>query len=137
MSRYAMRWPDTLPAGVPAASVGATEVQFIRIQETTTHLKSIVTHYRYQLGTPAEQILQDGQTLWLDSQKRVPDHAERGAPDRRRSADVVISRAKKTSYAAIDQEEKIAVDILLIEVNDPALGPQTEANHLVKRATPW
>jgi hypothetical protein len=112
VSRFDLCWPEDLPDDMPAKSVAATEVKFVHIQQTTTKLKTVVNHYRQQLGSPAEHVFQDGLALWLESHKTDPDSA------RCRSLDVVITRGSKARPTP-DQEEKIAIDILLVEVKDP------------------
>jgi hypothetical protein len=109
---FGLRWPEDLPADVPAGNVGTTEIKYVRIQQTSTHLKAIVNHYRNQLESPIEHVLQNGLALWLESHKLVPDSG------RCRSVDVVITRAKVPQSP--NEEEKIAIDILLVEVNDPS-----------------
>jgi hypothetical protein len=113
VTRFDLDWPKGLPAGVPENNVAATTVKYVRIQQTTTRLKAIVGYYRHQLDSPAEHPLQDGLTLWLESCKRLPDS------DRCRSLDVVITRGKKV-HETHDSEDKITVDVLLVEVNDPS-----------------
>jgi hypothetical protein len=112
VTRLDLDWPKGLPEGVPERDVAVTQVKYIRIQQTTTRLKALVNHYRQELGSPAEHPLQDGLTLWLESHKRLPDSG------RCRSVDVIITRDKKT-YQPRDPEEKIALEILSVEMNDP------------------
>jgi hypothetical protein len=113
VSRFGVDWPKGLPDGVSEKDVAVTEVKYVRIQQTTTRLKAVVAHYRHQLDSPAEHPHQDGLTLWLDSLTRRADSG------RCRSVDVIITRAKK-AFQPNDPEDKISIDILLVEVNDPS-----------------
>jgi len=118
-TRFNFDWPKDLPDGVPLLSVGETQVKYVHIQQTTKRLMGVVSHYRHQLDSPAEHKLQDGSALWLESHKRLPDS------ERCRSVDVIIKRAKK-AYDPHDLEDKIMIDVLLIEVNDPRHAPGKE-----------
>jgi hypothetical protein len=119
VSRLDLDWSRDLPAGVPADCVAPTRIKYVHIQQTTTRLMAIVAHYRHQLDAPIEHKLQDGLTLWMESCRRVPDS------ERRRSVDVLITRGKAT-HQPNDLEDKISIDILLVEVNDPSRSQSKE-----------
>ena len=119
VSRLDLDWSRDLPAGVPADCIAPTRIKYVRIQQTTTRLMAIVTHYRHQMDAPVEHKLQDGLTLWMESCRRVPDS------ERRRSVDVLITRAK-ANHQPNDLEDKISIDILLVELNDPSRSQSKE-----------
>ena len=123
LSRYDMRWPDVLPDWASTSNIGATEIHFIRIQQTTTRLKAIVEHYRHELGNGLENAIPNG--TWLDSEKRLQDSG------RRRSADVVFSRMKRPLATVDGQEEKVEenveINVFVVEINDPTGAGQEKS----------
>lgn len=112
VARCRILWPEAFPQADGFRPDGL-EVHYIRIHETTRHVKAIVAHYRRRLKAPLEEVADNGRTLWLDSVGPGRDD------DRLRSVDVIISKSKAVAFATPNEEEKIAVDLLTVEIRKP------------------
>lgn len=85
---------------------------YVRIEETA-RFKRLVNYYRRQTGARRET--STAERLWLES---VRDPREGGPTS---TLDVLITRAAPDAhFEMLDQDEKITVEVLFIELPDPA-----------------
>jgi len=112
VSRYDLRWPADA-ASSAAASADGTELHYVRIQQTTSNLRILVNHYRSELSSPAELLLDGGKRLWLDGRPRSSNAGNK------LSVDVFLTRSKAGPGPAPDTEERITVEVLTIEIRTP------------------
>ncbi len=114
---YHLVWPAEVPAELANAKPSALELYYLRVEETNKPKKAI-GYYARQLQVKTADIrkIDNDKTDWLDSVRLLPQ------TNRRRSVDVMITRAdNKTNDAAKDNEEAdLIVEILTIEIKDPA-----------------
>jgi hypothetical protein len=114
---YHLVWPAEVPAEMGSSKPSALEIYYIRVEETNKPKKAI-GYYSRQLQVKTSEVRKtdNGKADWLDSIRSLPQ------TDRRRSVDVVLTRAdNKPSDAAKDnQESDLVVEILTIEIKDPA-----------------
>ena len=112
VARCDLSWPrDAAFQGTVQAD--ATEVHYVRIQQSTANPRALVNHYRTQLSSPAELLQDGGKRLWLDGRPRWPNTGNK------LSVDVFLTRSKPGSGPAPDTEERMIVEILTIEIKAP------------------
>ena len=104
-------WPGRLAEKMPAAARDPLDVYYIRIEERSRPGR-ILAYYRQQWESCAERPTQGG--TWLD-------YCGSGAQaERKRSIDVLVTRAAPAAPALADEELDLVVEILWIEAKDPA-----------------
>jgi hypothetical protein len=110
---WLVEWPGPWRQRLPHFADGddAMQVGYVRLEEKTKPIRPIAS-YRRQLKSCEEHSLPDG--VWLDG------WLEPTAPGRRRSADVFITRTKADGPTPIDAEQHLTIEILVVEVHDPA-----------------
>jgi hypothetical protein len=114
---YHLVWPAEVPAEIGSSKPSPLEIYYIRVEETNKPKKAI-GYYSRQLQVKTSEVRKtdNGKADWLDSVRALQQ------TDRRRSVDVVLTRAdNKASDATKDnQESDLIVEILTIEIKDPA-----------------
>ena len=108
---YHLRWPEQLE-GRFSASISPLVVHYarLRVEEQGTRL---VAFFKRQMKGALEHPIENGR--WLDS-------AERPAPGKLRSVDVMITRSKPpstvTTVSRRNEREELIVELLWLEIND-------------------
>lgn len=112
VARYRAAWPDDVRSQASGTSVDPMEINYVRVEETNRYQK-LLGYYRRQVG--ARQESTDRQGAWLEAVRDVP------GTGRKLSLDVVIRKAAKDdTYEKLDKDEKLTVEILAVEIKDPA-----------------
>jgi hypothetical protein len=105
-------WPGRLAEKVPAAARDPLDIYYVRIEEKNQP-ERILGYYRRQLQTPEQRSTQRG--AWLD-------HLGSGSqPERKRSVDVLVTRAVPGVPALGGEDQELIIEILWIEAKDPSL----------------
>jgi hypothetical protein len=116
---YHVLWPEQTPAGLSQQKPSLLEVYYVRATETNRPKKTMSFYARQ-----AQTRFTDGR--WLDKDKIAWFDGMRVVPqtDHRRSIDVLISRPKDQTLEPMrdDTEADMIVEILTIEIKDPANG---------------
>jgi hypothetical protein len=108
---YHCDWPGRLAEKMPAGPRDPLDVYYVRIEERSRPGR-ILSYYRRQWESCAERPAQGG--TWLD-------YCGGGTQaDRKRSIDVLVTRAAPGAPALADEELDLVVEILWIEAKDPA-----------------
>jgi hypothetical protein len=117
---YHLVWPDDAPAALGSAKPGSLEIHYLRIEETSKP-KRLISFYKKVLAKVTLAKVTDVRTsdksAWIDSLR--PGSQK----DRRRSVDVLISRApgeQGGDLAKDDEDAELVVEILAVEIKDPA-----------------
>ena len=115
---YHCDWPGRLAEKIPAAARDPLDVYYVRIEEKSRP-ERILAYYRRQWESSDERATQSG--AWLD-------YCGSGTrADRKRSIDVVVTRAAPSALALADEELDLVVEILWIEARDPAFRSEALA----------
>ena len=121
VASYRTVWPEDVRSRVSGASLDSMEINYVRMEETN-RFRKLLAYYKRQMGTRRES--GDRQGVWLETVRDLP------GTGRKLSLDVIIRKAMKGSaYETLDEDEKLAVEILAIEIRDPravANGPVHE-----------
>ena len=110
-------WPKEAPAEVSELKLGLLDVSYFRVVESNKPKRAIAAYARQmQIRTSDARMLD--RAVWLDSSRVLPQS------DRRRSVDILISRAgtngsDTTDFLKDDVEAELDVEILMIEIKDP------------------
>jgi hypothetical protein len=108
-------WPGGLAEKVPAAVRDPLEMYYVRTEEKN-RIERVMTYYHRQWESGTERAIKGG--AWLD-------YCGKGAQaDRKRSIDMIITRAAPDAPALAGEEMDLVVEILWIEAKDPALGAE-------------
>jgi len=110
---FHLSWPQNLSPDVSAGHVSPLAVHYARVEERN-RFRTVRGYYRRRLDAAAERAGQGG--TWLHALRHAAE------PGRVRSLDVVIRRADDTPHASAAAEERITVDVLSVEINDPRAG---------------
>jgi hypothetical protein len=117
VTAYHLVWPAEVPAELANAKPSPLEIYYLRVEETNKPKKAI-GYYARQLQVKTSEIrkTENDKADWLDSVRVLQQ------TNRRRSVDVLLTRAdNKPRNAASDNEETdLIVEILTIEIKDPA-----------------
>jgi len=111
---YHLVWPDDAPAALGNAKPGSLEIHYLRIEETGKP-KRLINFYRAQVK--GGDVRTNDKMVWIDSLRPGSQ------TDRRRSIDVLISRApgeQGGELAKDDEDADLVVEILAVEIKDPA-----------------
>jgi len=111
VAAYHLDWTGRLDEAAPPVHADPMEVHYVRIEETT-RARRMGGFYRRRLPSCEEREIEDG--IALESLQSIPDSR------RRRSLTVRIIRAIPEIPRLPDQDEPLIVEILCIEMNDPA-----------------
>jgi hypothetical protein len=115
---YHCDWPGRLAEKIPAAARDPLDLYYVRIEEKSRP-ERILAYYRRQWESSDERATQSG--AWLD-------YCGSGTrADRKRSIDVVVTRAAPSALALADEELDLVVEILWIEARDPAFRSEALA----------
>jgi hypothetical protein len=116
MTTYHLVWPAEIPAEMADSKPGPLEIYYLRVEETSKPKKAI-GYYARQMRTSDTRKIDSSRADWLDGMRMLSQ------TDRRRSIDVVVTRAdNKASDATKDNEEAdLIVEILTIEIKNPAV----------------
>jgi hypothetical protein len=131
MVRYDLDWQPAMRDTLVGIPLDPLAVHYVKIEERA-HPSRVVLFYRRQLrfgdqlktnnGPKGFEVHQSAQEIWFDG-------ATIGStPDRARSLDVIIRPANPDLPAMHDEERKMIVEILAIEINDPARGRELGSN---------
>jgi hypothetical protein len=115
VAAYHALWPDEAPPAMLQQEPSPLEVHYVRVEETKKPKTAIGFYSRQAQAKPSDiRTIDNG--VWIDSLRPVSQN------DRRRSLDVLITRTvRKAGDLSKDEEEtELVVDILIIEIKDPA-----------------
>ncbi len=118
-AEYHAKWPEHVQAKLAGVELGFLEIHYIRIEEEASR-RARVGHYKRRLKAGAPREI--GGAECLESFRTVAD------TDRKRSIDVLISRANKSRGATSDKDKKanepedLVIEILSIEAKAPPLA---------------
>ncbi len=123
VAEHYLDWASAMRDTLLGIHLDPLSVQYVKIEERARPSK-IVLFYRRQLnfgdqligtnGPKGFEMRRDGQTVWFDGVTVGT------TPDRARSLDVVIRPANPDLPAMHDEERRMIVEILAVEINDPA-----------------
>jgi hypothetical protein len=120
---YHLDWPSAMRDTLLGLRLDPLSVHYVKIEEKARPSK-IVAHYKrsLKLGDRVKFPEKGKQTEVHDSAARLWfDHLSVGStPDRTRSLDIIIRAANPELPMMHDQERKMIVEILSIEINDPS-----------------
>jgi hypothetical protein len=121
-SEYHLNWPGDLGSKLSGVAPGPMEVHYLRITDKADPTKRL-GFYRRQLQLRATDVhpIQNG--FWMDRVQRVPKTEEQGPIDKtgwRRSVDILITTVQATPELARGEETELIIEILTIEMKDPA-----------------
>jgi hypothetical protein len=120
---YHLDWPSAMRDTLPGLRLDPLSVHYVKIEEKARPSK-IVAHYRraLKLGDRVKFPEKGKQTEVHDSAAKLWfDHLSVGStPDRTRSLDIIIRAANPELPMMHDQERRMIVEILSIEINDPS-----------------
>jgi hypothetical protein len=119
VTTYHLVWPAEAPAELAAAKPGPLEVYYLRIEETNKPKKAISYYQRqFQVKNSEVRKTDSNKTDWLDNARTLASN------NHRRSVDVLVTRADSKSIDTAkdkdNEETDLVVDILTIEIKDPA-----------------
>ncbi len=113
---YHVVWPDKAPEAIADLKPSQLEIHYVRAEETGKP-KKVMAFYARQAQVRANEArqIEGNKTAWLDGMKADTKTG------RRRTIDVLISRAdNKTGDLAKEEEEvDFNIEILSIEIKDP------------------
>jgi len=115
VAEYHRVWPGEFAAQLSGLSPGPMLIDYVCIEEQNKPV-AMTGYYRRQVGVRDLYRVENG--AWLDSVKPVPPS------DRKRSLDVVITRLSPDSEADRDEPEDLRIEILGLELKDPAAVPE-------------
>jgi len=107
-------WPADAAGVLGGFRPDPLEVWYVRIHQSTARYKAILAHYRRRMRSPVELPLVGGQGVWLAA------CGPGGDPSKRLSLDVLVYKAKPEAASVPNEEEKVTVEILAVEINEPA-----------------
>jgi hypothetical protein len=108
---YHADWLDRVGMKVAGARLDPMQIYYVRIEETGK-FGTRLAFYKRELKSPEIRQLEDG--AWLDGFR------EGSQPGRKQSVDVLISRPNFDAERSGREDESLVVEILTVEVNDPA-----------------
>ena len=111
-------WPADVQAKLPGVAVGPMEMRYVRIEEKA-RLVATKGFYRRRLNPAEKDLRETDDSVWMASCRTVP------GTDRRRSIDLVITRAdgppkKDENDREADEAENLIIEILTLEMKDHA-----------------
>jgi hypothetical protein len=130
MMEYHLDWPSAMRDTLLGLRLDPLSVHYVKIEEKA-HPSKVVAHYKRQLNL-GDRVKFPGmgkETEVHESAARIWfDHLSVGStPDRVRSLDIVIRPANPDLPMMHDQERKMIVEILAIEINDPSRRENRES----------
>jgi hypothetical protein len=114
IAAYHVLWPDEAPPELAEQKLGLLDVYYFRIEETNRPKRAIGFY-----GRQAQARVSDARTIdratWLDGARTDTQ------TDRRRSVDVLISRADAAApdNAKDDKEADLMIELLIITIKNP------------------
>jgi len=124
VSEYHLNWPGDLGAKLSGIAPGPMEIHYLRINDKSDPVKRLGFYRRQlQLKTPDVHPIQNG--YWMDRVVRVPKTEEQGPIDKtgwKRSVDILITKVQDKPEPARSEETGLVIEILSIEMKDPAKG---------------
>ncbi len=147
IAEYHLDWPSAMRDTLLGLRLDPLSVHYVRIEEKAQPSK-VVAHYRRELklgervkvperGKTASQSSLGAEVSERSKGTEVHESAARvwfdhlsvgSTPDRARSLDIVIRPANPDAPMMRDQERKMIVEILAIEINDPTRGREVGQN---------
>jgi hypothetical protein len=115
VTAYQLNWPDNISTDSTDLKPSMLKIQFLRLQQTGTIIKTIAAYKRLTKGGDIRD-LTSGIGQWLEA--AVKNGSQ---PKTKRSLDIFVTRADK-QHVDLNQKEEpsdLLVDILAIEINDP------------------
>jgi hypothetical protein len=116
IAEYHLDWPGSQPQQLAGVPLGEMKLHYVRAEQTT-RLSTLESYYKRQLGTPDVHAVENGS--WIDSLRPVPES------DWKRSIDLLFT-ATVGPDEELDkkQELPITLDVLCIDIKDPARAAQ-------------
>ena len=131
MAEYHLDWPSAMRDTLLGLRLDPLGVHYVKIEEKARPSK-VFAHYKQQLGMgdrtklremgKSTEVHESAARIWIDNL------AVGSTPDRVRSLDIVIRPANPDLPMMHDQERKMIVEILAIEINDPTRGREVGQN---------
>ena len=110
VAHHEASWPSGLPSGVDFQSVSPLKLHYVRIEQRE-RFSRLISHYRRQMPSVRESSEQRG--VWLDCL------VAGDKPETCRSIDILIRR-DPTARVASHKDERLRIDVLVIEISDPS-----------------
>jgi len=110
VTRYELTWPHDLSEPSCRDAAGPIRISHVRIEEQNRYNK-VLAYYRHQIPNVDEHLSNQG--AWFDGLLERPESGTRV------SLDVLIYRDRITGTPD-NEHEKLRIDVLMIEVFDPA-----------------
>jgi hypothetical protein len=106
--------PDQAPAALADQPPDLLEIHYVCAGQTSTMRKAFA-YYASQAKSKTTDDHKIGDAIWIDSVRLVPQSG------RRRSIDVLLTRADKQPFDAVKdvEEADLIVEILIVEIKDP------------------
>jgi len=124
VSEYHLNWPGDLGSKLSGIAPGPMEIHYLRITDKSDLTKRLGFYRRQlQLRMPEVHTVEKG--FWMDRVARVPKTEEQGPIDKtgwKRSVDILITMAQEKPEPARSEETELVIEILSIEMKDPAKG---------------
>jgi len=110
VTEYELTWPVGLTDPACREAVSPMRVRHVRIEEQNRYTR-VLAYYRHQIPTANEHLSSQG--AWLDGLVSRPEVGTKV------SLDVLIGR-DRISGGPENEEEKLRVDVLMVEIRDPS-----------------
>ena len=111
VAEYHLNWPQDVQKKLSEVAVGSTQLHYVRIEEKA-RFTSVLGYYRRKFTSCRTHEIEQG--TWLDNLRIGAD------PGRKSSIDVFITKIEDDPDRPNDEEEELIVEILSIDVKDPA-----------------
>jgi hypothetical protein len=117
VAEYHVDWPGEAQAKLSGVPLAGMKLHYVRA-EMHTRFSTLESFFRRQLGSPEIRQVDDGS--WLDSLQTLPESGWK------RSIDVMLTTSA-SAEERVDRRNEVPVtlDILCIDVGDPATGAIT------------
>jgi len=112
-AEYHLDWPQELAEKLPGVPISPLKVHYVRI-EAKARFSALHGYYRRQLEDAVSRVLERGK--WLD------DFARDAETKLCTSTDIIISGTNYVRAAAKAPEERLVVEILIVQAKDPRDG---------------
>jgi hypothetical protein len=112
-AEYHLEWPQELADKLPGVPISPLTVHYVRV-EAKARFSALHGYYRRQLENAVSRVLERGR--WLDDLNRDTDS------NLCTSTDIIISGTDYVRAAAKAPEERLVVEILIVQAKDPRDG---------------
>ncbi len=113
MAAYQVDWQARIGDKAPGVRLDTLKVSYVRIEETA-QFANRRTFYAREAKQATQRNFPSG--VWLDG---ISDGSQ---PGLKRTMDILITRSEAGTDGASRKEEPLVIEILSVEVTDPAAG---------------